>query len=74
VTVHHGLADCAVVAQVARERFIIVVVHSMTGHVVLERRSKWTAVAAEQLVVAEVHTQVIPELDLSTTRTDNQTL
>jgi len=46
----------------------------MTGHVVLERRSKWTAVAAEQLVVAEVHTQVIPELDLSTTRTDNQTL
>ena len=64
VTVHHRLADGAVAAELARERLVVVVVHSMTGHVVFQRRAKRTAITAEQLVFAVVHAQVIPELDL----------
>jgi len=64
VAVDHRLADGAVAAQVARERLVVVVVHSMTGHVMFQWCTERTSVTAEQLVIAEVHTQVIPELDL----------
>ena len=67
VTVDHRLTDGAVAAQVARERFVVIVVHSMTGHVMLQRRAERAAVTAEQLILAEMHTQVLPELDLHTT-------
>jgi len=67
VAVDHRLADGAVAAEVARERFVVVMVHSVTGHVMLQRCAERTTITAEQFVFAEMYTQVIPERDLSTT-------
>ena len=66
VAVDHRLADGAVRADVARERLVVVVVHAVTRHVVLQWRAERTAVAPEQSLVAVVHAQVIPELQLGT--------
>ena len=64
VAVDHRLTDGAVAAEIARERLVIVVVHSMTGHVMFQRCTERTSVTAEQSVLTEVNTQMIPVLDL----------
>ena len=66
VAVDHRLTDGAIVAHIARERLVVVVVHAVTGHVMLQRCTERASVAPEQFILAVVDTQVIPELHLCT--------